>query len=65
MLDNLFQQARILTQHLIEIIKTHDSGSLSAWLKNINIDPESLGSAFYIVYQFAEEYMEKIIQEKC
>ena len=63
MLENFapqkFQQARISTQHLIKIIKTHDLDSLEAWIKSINFDPESLGSAFYMVYQFAEDYLRK------
>jgi hypothetical protein len=59
-----FQQARNFNQNLIEIVKAHDAGRLTTWTKSINFDPESLGSAFYMVYQFAEDYLQKLSKAK-
>lgn len=55
-----FQQAQHLTYDLIEIVKDKDKGRLIKWIKSINGDPESFGSAFYMVYQFAEDYFNKM-----
>jgi hypothetical protein len=59
-----FQQARNLTQRLIQIVEAHDTGSLITWIKRIDFDPESLGSAFFMVYQFARDYLQKISKAK-
>ena len=59
-----FQQARNFTLDLIEVINALEVGRLETWLKNINFDPENLGSAFNMVHQFAEDYLQKMKIDK-
>ncbi len=67
MLQNLTKpenrQALSLTHDLIEIIKMDDSKKLKKWITHIDFDPELIGSAFHQVFNFAEDYLEKMSGE--
>jgi|GEM_PF-4815391 len=59
-----FQQALSLTQDLKDIIIDSDSIKLSSWIDKIDFDTESLGSAFFMVYQFSKDLLQKNLKEK-
>jgi len=52
--------AFILTTQLITLVKVSDSGGIRSWIKNNSDDPERHGSAFFMIYQFAVDYLKKL-----
>jgi hypothetical protein len=62
--DSEFPKAQRLTQDLRDIAIAGGPMNLSSWIKKIDFEPESLGSAFFMVYQFAKDLLQKNLNEK-
>jgi hypothetical protein len=50
-------QSRQLTDLLTIAIRNKSNKDIKEWIDNINFNPEALGSAFFMVYQFAVDYL--------
>lgn len=54
------EKAFLLTASLISLVKEKNIEGIKGWLSEITYNPESLGSAFFMVYSFAQQYLEEI-----
>lgn len=52
-------EALHLADSLAEAIRAESRGDIEAWVGLVRTDPERLGSAFYMVYQIARDYLER------
>jgi hypothetical protein len=54
------QEAYELTSRLTAVVRRADLDGVRSWIRSISFDPEELGTAFMVVYQFAVEYEKKL-----
>ena len=58
--DEKPEKAYLLTASLIPLVKEKNVEGINNWLSEITFDPEILGSAFFMVHSFAQQYLEKL-----